>query len=341
MILELISEARLAGAGLAPACEILGLDPRTVQRWRGRGGGEDLRRGPKSAPPNKLTEPERARILQVANSPGYRDLSPRQIVPLLADNQAEYLASESSFFRILREADQLRHRERSKAPVRRARPREYVASGPKQVWSWDITYLRAPIRGSFYYLYMVVDIWSRKIVGAVVHDRECTDLASQLIESTCRREGVRRDQLVLHMDNGAPMKGATLQATLNKLEITRSYSRPRVSDDNPYSEALFRTLKYRPDFPNGPFASLESATNWVNGFVHWYNNVHLHSRIGFVAPAQRHEGKDVAVLRDRTAIWEAARERHPERWSREIRDWSPVEEVVLNPANDQAASEAA
>lgn len=340
MILGLVDEASVAGARQGPACEVLGLDPRTIQRWKAQSIGEDLRAGPKDVPGNKLSEAERAQVLQIANAPEHRDLSPKQIVPLLAD-QGIYVASEATFYRVLRAEDLVKHREPSRPPTARHRPAEHVATGPNQVWSWDITYLKSPVRGSFFYLYAATDVWSRKLVGWAVHDRESGELAREMISAACAAEGVHQDQLVLHSDNGGPMKGATLLTTLQALGVIPSFSRPRVSDDNPYSEALFRTMKYRPEFPRRAFVSLEEARRWVAGFVRWYNHKHQHSGIRFVTPAVRHAGKDVEVLANRRAVYEEARARHPERWSRGVRNWTPIQEVVLNPEAVQAASEAA
>lgn len=331
MILGWIEEAQQNGARLEPACRELGLDPRTVQRWRGRPQRSDLRRGPSGAPANKLSEEERREILSVANSPEFRDKSPRQIVPLLAD-QGRYLASESSFYRILRQEGQMTHRGPAKAPVAHPRP-EHRATGPNQVWSWDITFLRTLVAGQFYYLYLFVDVWSRKIVGFELYERESTDLAAELFEDILKREKVSGLDLVLHSDNGSPMKGATLRATLERLGVIPSYSRPQVSDDNPYSEALFRTLKYRPEYPRKPFASLEEAWNWVAGFVRWYNCEHLHSAIGFVTPLHRHEGQSEVILEARKALYDEARRKHPHRWNgRPPRKWDAPDEVFLNPS---------
>jgi putative transposase len=340
VILGLIDEAVAAGARQRRACEELGLDPRTVQRWKRQGIGTDGRAGPKQPPPNKLTPAERAKVLAVANAPEHRDLCPGQIVPRLAD-LGEYLASESTFYRILRDAEQVKHREPSRAPVGRYRPDEHVATGPNQVWSWDITYLKSPVRGIFFYLYLVVDVWSRKIVGFTVEEEDSAEHAKAMIVEACAREGVRRDQLVLHSDNGGPMKGATLLATLQLLGVITSFSRPSVSNDNPYSEALFRTAKYRPEFPRRPFGSLQEARRWVAWFVGWYNTEHRHSAIRFVTPEERHSGGDVEILRKRAAVYQAARNRHPERWTRNTRDWTPVDVVVLNPENEGAAEKVA
>jgi len=268
MILSLIDEAVRSGARLRSASREFGLSPRTIQRWRGHDGGEDRRHGPRTAPANKLSVEERQKIVETVNSPEFRDLSPNQIVPRLADQQV-YLASESTMYRILCEEKQLAHRERSK-PRRSRRPKEHVATGPCQVWSWDITYLRGAVRGSFYYLYMFEDVWSRKIVGWQIHEEESMELAASLFRATCVRLKLDPTGLVLHSDNGGPMKGSTMLATLQRLGVIPSFSRPRVSDDNPYSEALFRTLKYRPEFPSEAFSSLEHARAWAAFFVNWY-----------------------------------------------------------------------
>lgn len=329
MILVNIAEAVQSGARQKQACETIGLSLRTVQRWRRAGVGADRRRGPRKTPTNKLSEVERARVLEVVNWPEYRDLSVKQIVPLLADREM-YLASESSMYRILRATDQLTHRERSH-PRRRHQPKAYVARGPLEVWTWDITYLRSALRGTFYYLYLVVDIWSRKIVGWRVELVENQDLSAELIQTICDELGLDPEGIVLHSDNGGPMKGATMLATLQALGIITSFSRPRVSDDNPYSEALFRTLKYRPWYPDRPFASIEEARAWVEAFVTWYNTEHLHSAIGYVTPEDRHTGRDVEILAKRRRVYERARQLHPERWSQAVRKWERVEEVTLNP----------
>jgi transposase InsO family protein len=329
VIVGLVVEAVHEGARQDKACEFLGLDARTLQRWRRSGVGDDLRAGPKSAPKNSLTPHEHQQILEIANLPEHRDLSPKQIVPLLAD-QGRYVASESSFYRILKANGQVHHRERSR-PAVHSKPRELVATKPNQVWSWDITYLLSPLKGSFFYLHLVLDIFSRKIVGWDVHLSESAEHAGELIATACRREGVQRDQVALHQDNGAPMKCGTFLALLQELGVAASFSRPGVSDDNPFVEALFRTLKYRPEYPDSPFASLEVAREFIGRFVHWYNTQHLHSDIRFVTPEKRHAGKDHAILERRKRVYEHARARRPERWARATRNWTPIERVVLNP----------
>lgn len=273
-------------------------------------------------------------MLEIVNSPRFRDLSPKQIVPTLAD-EGSFLVSESTMYRILRAAGQMAHRGRAKPP-RHRRPDELVATGPNQVWSWDITWLPTMVRGRFLFLYMIVDVFSRKIVAKVVHDTEDDVYAAALVIAACAAEGVARDQLVIHSDNGGPMKGETMLATLQKLGVMPSFSRPHVSDDNPFSESLFRTLKYRPGYPCR-FASIEAAIAWVNPFVDWYNNTHLHSSISFVTPAQRHSGADTEILERRKAVYAAARRRHPERWSRSCRCWDKIETVRLNPGKGKTS----
>ncbi len=327
MILDLVEEATDSGAGFEAACELVGLSPRTVQRWKT--GTQDGRCGPRQDPPNKLPPAEREKVLETVNTPEFRDLSPRQIVPTLAD-RGVYLASESTVYRILHEEDQMRHRAASKPPTKRS-VKEHVATGPNQVWSWDITYLQGPIRGAFFFLYLVLDVWSRRIVGAEVHEIECSSLAAALVMRVCLALGIDPQKLVLHSDNGGPMKGSTLRATLELLGIIPSFSRPHTSDDNPYSEALFRTLKYRPEYPTRPFQSIEEARAWVEAFVLWYNTEHLHSAIRFVTPDDRHFGREVDVLAKRSDVYDKARQRHPERWSRSTRNWTAIEKVYLNP----------
>lgn len=339
MILGLVNEAVAAGALQRAACMVLEIDPRTVQRWNAQEIGDDRRAGPKSTPANRLSDQERAFLLELLCSPEFRDLPVDQVVARLVDD-GKYYASASSMRRILHEKKKAAHRSAAR-PSTHSRPRELVATGPNQVWSWDITYLRSPIRGAFFYLYMVVDVWSRKIVGAEVHEVECGELASALFKRACAREGVKPGQVSLHSDNGGPMKGATLQATLEALGIVASFSRPRVSDDNPYSESLFRTVKYRPEYPSKSFPSLTSARGWVAWFEGWYNTEHRHSQISFVTPEQRHVGEDIALLEKRSEVYEQARARNPERWSGKTRNWSRIEEVKLNPAKEKAATVAA
>jgi putative transposase len=329
--MELIEEAAAAGARRAAACDVLGLSLRRLQRWERNPEQEDGRMGPKTSA-HALSEDEKKEIVAVANRVEYRDLSPWQIVAKLADS-GRYLASESSFYRVLKANDLLSHRSRAK-PRAHSRPRELVSRKPNEVWSWDITFLKSPVSGMYYYLYLIEDIFSRKIVGWSVEEAEDTRLAARLTERACFDQGVEPGQVTLHSDNGSPMKGATMLSTLQRLGVVPSFSRPKVSDDNPYSEALFKTLKYRPSFPSGAFAGLEEARQWVERFVSWYNTEHLHSGIKFVTPESRHSGLDHDILQNRRVVYEAAKQANPLRWSRQTRNWNRVMKVILNPGKE-------
>jgi putative transposase len=326
-ILALISEAHSNGARLKAACGILGLSVRTLQRWQKAESLVDGRLEPSTKPSNKLSEEEREEILSVSNEPRFANLGPNK---MMADEGC-YLASESSFYRVLKEARQLAHRQQSRVPRAVSRPKALVATGPNQVYSWDITYLKTTVKGIYFYLYLMLDIYSRKIVGWQIHDCEDSGFAADLMVYVCEQEGIEKNQVTLHSDNGSPMKGATMLATLDKLGVVPSFSRPSVSDDNPYSESLFRTLKYRPEYPKNPFATLEQARAWVEGFVVWYNNEHLHSAIKYVTPAARHRGEDPQILAKRHDVYRQAKAKNPLRWSQDTRNWDPITEVCLNP----------
>lgn len=330
---ELINEAREGGARLRAACQVLGVDVRTYQRWtrQGQVKGDGRPQATRPAPANRLSQGERQQVLEVCHQPEYASLPPGQIVPRLAD-QGRYLASESTFYRLLRQAGEQHHRGRCRAPGARRSPPRLCARAPCQVWSWDISWLPGPVKGLFYYLYLFVDLYSRKIVAWEVYECESADYAAEVVHRGVLGEGCVDQPLVLHADNGSPMKGESLLATLYRLGISTSYSRPRTSNDNPYSEALFRTCKYRPDYPAQGFDSLEQARAWMQQFVHGYNHQHRHSAIGFVTPVQRHEGQDVELLTQRQALYQQARQRHPERWSGAVRNWQPICEVWLNPS---------
>lgn len=310
---------------------MLEISPRTVQRWRRHQNEPDQRKSAaqQRLPENKLSEKERDQIITICNQKQFGNMSPNQIVPILAD-QGTFVASESSFYRVLRQEDQLAHRGKAKAPKHK-RPEAIEATGPNELWSWDITYLPTTIKGLFFYLYMIMDVYSRKIVGWEVHESESTDHSTLLIRKTYLREGVAGKPLVLHSDNGSPMKGATMLSTLQRLGVIPSFSRPSVSNDNAYSEALFKTLKYTPGYPDKPFDSIKQAQQWVLGFHHWYNEIHRHSALKFVTPGQRHRGEDVELLEKRSALYNEAKDNRPERWSRATRNWQHEQVVYLNP----------
>lgn len=334
--IKLIEEAVSHGASLAKACAELGIPERTYFRWkkgyRETGSYEDKRPGAEHpAPANKLTDVERKTILETINKPEFASKPPCQIVPALAD-QGIYIGSESTIYRILRQEKMQNHRGRADSPDRH-RPTTYSADGPNQVWMWDITYLNGPIKGNFYYLYLFSDLHDRSIVGWEVYEEENAGLASELVARICISQNrLSTVPLILHSDNGSPMKGATMLETLYKLGITPSNSRPRVSNDNPYAESLFKTLKYRPNYQPKGFGSLEEARKWVSLFVKWYNHEHHHSGLDFLTPAQMRSGKAPEIMAKRHEVYEKAKAEHPERWNnRDTRDWSVPGTVYLNP----------
>lgn len=329
-IMALVSEAIDAGARQDRACAAICLSHRTLQRWQRDQSRGDQRTVRLQVPKNKLDPVERQRLLAVANSAEFGHLPPSQIVPRLAD-RGQYLASESTFYRVLRAENQCQHRGAERPAQKRHKPRALYATAPNQLFSWDITYLPTQVTGSYFYLYLFMDIFSRKIVGWQVYEAESSELAGEVMRDICARENIPQNQVVLHSDNGSPMKGASMLATLQALGVIPSFSRPAVSNDNPYSESLFKTLKYRPTYPQRAFADLLAARQWVGTFVSWYNEEHRHSAIGFVTPAQRHAGADTELLRKRVEVYETAKARHPERWSRTTRNWQPVQIVHLNP----------
>ena len=336
----LIDAAVTAGARRFMACAELELSERTFRRWTrdGQVHADQRRFVPRPKPANKLSDDERAAVIEVCNSKEFASLPPGQIVPKLAD-QGRYLASESSFCRILHADGQQHHRGRAKPPTRRKPPASYKASAPCEVWTWDITWMPGPVLGMFFYLCLIVDIFSRKIVGWEVHESESADLAAALIRQAVLAEGCTLRPLVLHADNGSPMKGATMEVTMEKPGITASCSRPRVSNDNPFSEALFRTCKYRPDRPSKGFATKADAQARVKSSTTWTDGEHLHSAIRFVTPDARHAGRDRATLANRASLYADARAQNPQRWSGKSRNWQPAGSVWLNPERETSAPE--
>ncbi len=338
-IVKHIHEAVASGARKHKACETIGLNLRTLQRWD-CGAVVNADRRPEAARPapvNKLKEEERQAVLACCNSQEFAHLPPSQIVPKLAD-QGIYLASESSVYRILTQANQLQHRGQSKPREAVKKPTSYTATGPNQVWSWDISYLPTGIIGQHYYLYLFLDIFSRKIVGAEVFESENGSDAADLLQRSLWSEKCVGQNIVLHSDNGAPMKSFTLRAKMYDLGVVTSRSRPRVSNDNPYSESMFKTMKYCPQWPSKGFSSLSAARSWVDAFVGWYNRDHQHSGIRYVTPNERHEGRDAMILENRKKLYESARKQHPARWSGAIRNWDLITVVELNPETKKLAA---
>ena len=342
---ELIDEAVHNGASLAAACIETGITDRTYRRWRKQSNedGDYVDRRTtcvRPEPLNKLTEFEEHQILSTVHSEKFASLPPSQIVPRLAD-EGTYIASESTFYRVLHKYNEQHHRGRSQSPATRPIT-THTATAPNQVYVWDITYLNGPIKGTHYYLYMISDIFSRKIVAWEVWQEESAEHASELIKraSIAEKLALKKHLLVLHSDNGSPMKGATMLETLYALGITPSNSRPRVSNDNAYAESLFKTVKYRPNYQPKGFETLEAARQWVHQFVTWYNTEHHHSGINFLTPAQRHSSDfGLNILEKRKDLYETAKQAHPKRWTKETRDWSIEDTVFLNPEKVEAKRE--
>lgn len=333
--LSLIKQAVQAGARQALACRELGINPRTLQRWQHQAadGRPDAQR---PAPANKLSQEEQRAVIDAANRPGFASLTPHQIVPKLAD-EGIYIASQSTFYRVLKAAGQHARRGRSQPPRKHVLT-THRADGPNQVWCWDITWMPSTVKGRFFYWYMMKDIYSRKLVVNEVHESESAEHASALLKRGCLKEQTAGRPLVLHSDNGTAMKGATMLASMHQLGVMPSFSRPRVSNDNAYAEALFKTAKYCPLWPERPFDTLDEARAWVQRFVHWYNEEHCHSALKYVTPGQRHRGEAGRLLAHRKAVYEAAKARNPERWTGSTRDWELDDVVHLNPERKQAAA---
>lgn len=323
---ELIHEAMNSGARKRKCCEVIGISLRTCERWE-RGESRDRRKGAGKTVTRKLSEDEKDAIVSISCSKEYRDCNPYEIVAILAE-KGTYLASESTIYRILRVMNMLHHRSNCRVACSSSRPPELVATGPNQVWSWDITYLKTSVAGMFLYAYVIIDIFSRKIVGWKISDIESTDEAVSLfrrLTATYDLSGVR-----LHSDNGNPMKGATMLMLLYHLGVMPSFSRPRVSDDNPFIESFFKTVKYSSGYPKH-FNDIAHARKWFGDFVNWYNTEHRHSQIGYVTPQQRHDGSADLIFSSRNQTYAQARERHPERFRGKLKLWSAPNEVYLNP----------
>lgn len=317
-----MAEAVAAGACQARACAAIELSARTLQRWQSDKADPagDRRSTGIQQPKNRLSELERLRVL-AANSAEFAHLPPSQIVPRLADC-GEYIASESTFCRFLKRVNQFAHRSAERSAQPRSKPRALSATAPGELYSWDITYLPTAVRAVYLYLYLFMDIFSRKLVGWQVYDTESSELTSEVMRDICAREHIPPDRVVLHSDSGSPMKGATMLVTLQTLGVIPSFSRPASSNENPFSESLVRTLKYRPTFPQRPYKHLLVARQCGGSFVHWYNEERRHSamsaRIWHSYPK-------------RSAVHEATKAKHPGHWDGATRNWTQVWVVHLDP----------
>ena len=304
------ASAMAAHIGIAPACLALGVSRATFYRAQ-QAVAMSYPRRPRPRSPLALSEPEREAILELLHAPAYVNLSPRTVFAMLLD-AGRYLASVSSFYRILRAAGEVRPRRNELTHPPYAKP-ELLASGPRQLWSWDITKLKGPAKWVHYHLYVILDVFSRYVVGWMLAPRESAELAQELIAATCAKEAIPPAQLTLHADRGTSMRSKPVALLLADLGVTKSHSRPHVSDDNPYSESQFRTLKYQPEFPER-FASEEHARAFCQAFFHWYNHDHRHSGIGYMTPAAVHSGRALALYQARQVVLMQAFAEHPQRF---------------------------
>ena len=284
-IVALVDEAVAAGARRAAACALIGLDASTLRRWRPAGTDvvalDQRPLAERPTPAHKLTAAEQKAVVDACQRSEFSSLPPSQIVPKLAD-RGEYIASESTFYRILRDKGLLQHRGRAKKAAKPSTPQYHKALKPNDVWTYDVTFLPSRVRGQFFYLYMVQDLSSRYGVHWEVHDEEHADHNARLIQQAVLKAGCQNKPPVLHSDNGSGMKAQTMRKKLTELGITPSFSRPSVSNDNAFIESMFRTVKYCPQWPSAGFATLEDARAWVHKFMRWYNEEHQHSGINYV-----------------------------------------------------------
>lgn len=312
--------------GVAPACQALGVSRATFYHRQRPSPGH---RQPRPTPARALCESERERVLDVLACPRFVDRSPGEVVATLLDEGA-YLCSERTMYRVLAANQSVQERRNQREHPQYTKP-ELVATGPNQTWSWDITKLLGPKKWAYFYLYVLLDLFSRYVVGWMVADRENSALAGRLIEETCHKQGVEPKVLTLHSDRGAPMTSKCTAQLLADLGVTRSLSRPQVSDDNPFSEAQFKTLKYHPGFP-GRFPDIDRAIEHCRSFFPWYNTEHRHGGIAMLTPDDVHHGRARAVLAQRERSLAVAWTHHPERFVRGIPKPSPLPDAVwINP----------
>jgi putative transposase len=302
-----VAEEIAAKVGVSAACAAL--DVARSSLYRARQGARPAK--PRSRPTRALSDAEREKVRDTLNSQRFQDAAPRQVYASLLD-QGSYLCSWRTMYRILDEYDEVRERRNQLQHPPYAQP-ELLATEPNQVWSWDITQLKGPVKWRYYYLYVILDIFSRYAVGWMIAKREAARLAQDLIGHTCAQQGIEQGQLTLHADRGPSMRSKPVAQLLADLGVTKTHSRPYTANDNPYSEAHFKTLKYRPAFP-GRFGCVQDARAWARPFFHWYNYQHYHTGLGLMTPASVHHGLAQAVRQQRNHVLLAAYAARPERF---------------------------
>jgi len=295
--------------GVAQACEVLGVPRSSLYRAR----RSPQPPAPRPTPQRALSEEEKATVRETLNSERFWDCTPREVYATLLDDGI-YLCHWRTMYRILEEHDEVRERRNQLQHPAYVKP-ELLATAPNQVWSWDITQLKGPAAWLYYYLYVILDIFSRYVVGWMIAEWESAELADELIAATCAKEHIAPDQLILHSDRASSMQSKTVAQLLADLGVTKSLSRPYTANDNPYSEAQFKTMKYRPGYPDR-FGPVEDARAWARDFFHWYNHEHHHTGLGLLTPAMVHHGLADAVLAHRQQVLQVAYGAHPERFVR-------------------------
>ncbi len=325
--------------GLAPACAALRINRAGIYRanlQRRRVVSPLPQPKPRPRAPLALSQLERQAMIEVLCSERFADCAPRTIYATLLD-EGRYLGSVRTMYRLLTASEQSRERRKQRVHPAYAKP-ELLALQPNQVWSWDITKLKGPIKWSCYHLYVILDIFSRYVVGWMIALREAGHLAEQLIADTVAKHNIAPGTLTLHADRGTSMRSKPVAALLVDLEVTKTHSRPHVSDDNPYSEAQFKTLKYRPDFPER-FGSIEDARAHCQQFFHWYNRTHCHSGIGFMTPAAVHYGRAQTIFQTRAGTLNIAFLANPKRFKGKIPQPPKLQTAAwINPPKQETAT---
>lgn len=323
--MQAVEPAATELGGTKPACEALGVSRASYYRYR----APKRERPPRPKPPRALSEQERQVVLDTLNDDRFVDQAPAQVYSALLD-QRVYLCSVRTMYRILEVNGQVKERRNQLRHPTYAKP-ELLATAPNQLWSWDITKLKGPVKWTYFYLYVVLDVFSRYVVAWLLAEQESSRLAKQLLEQAFENENIKPGDLTLHADRGSSMKSHTLAQMLADLGVTKTHSRPHVPDDNPFSESQFKTMKYRPEFPKR-FGSMADGLAFTRPFFHWYNHEHHHSALGFLTPAQVHYGLADDVLAHRREVLERAFHEHPERFPSGLpRPTSPPREVWINP----------
>jgi putative transposase len=321
--------------GVKPACEAFGIPRAGLYRRRtisNRAASVPQRR---AAPPRTLPTEEREEVLDILHSDRFQDKAPHEVYATLLD-EGTYHCSIRTMYRILGENAEVKERRNQLRHPEYKKP-ELLATAPNQVWSWDITKLLGPAKWTYFYLYVILDIFSRYVVGWMVASCESAELAKRLITESCEKQGIQKGQLTIHADRGSSMKSKPVAFLLSDLGITKTHSRPHTSDDNPYSESQFKTLKYRPDFPER-FGSIEDARMFCQTFFPWYNQEHRHTGISLLTPEMVHYGRADTIIRSRQNVLTAAYEAHPERFVRKMPLHKPLlEESWINPPKKAAS----